>query len=142
MSVVGPRAANALSAKILRSPHPHARIVGIDDSKAQSLRGVRAIILGADIGPVYVGLRMKDMPLLATDRVRYVGEPVAAVAADNEETAEEALSLIEVKYQQLPYVTDPVKALEPCGPLLTGRRSARGDQRLRAERSSRPRAKS
>jgi CO/xanthine dehydrogenase Mo-binding subunit len=68
----------ALSAKILRSPLPHARIIGIDDSKAQKLRGVRAIIFGADIGPVYVGLRMKDMPLLAIDRVRFVGEPVGA----------------------------------------------------------------
>ena len=108
----------ALSAKILRSPLPHARIVRIDDSKAQKLRGVRAIIFGADIGPVYVGLRMKDMPLLATDRVRYVGEPVAAVAADNEDIAEEALSLIDVEYEELPYVTDPVKAIEPGAPVL------------------------
>ncbi|HEX2228659.1 MAG TPA: hypothetical protein VHM64_16100, partial [Candidatus Binatia bacterium] len=50
----------ALSAKILRSPLPHARIIAVDDAKAQKLRGVRAIIFGADIGPVYVGLRMKD----------------------------------------------------------------------------------
>jgi carbon-monoxide dehydrogenase large subunit len=108
----------ALSAKILRSPHPHARIIGIDDAKAQKLKGVRAIILGADIGPVYVGLRMKDMPLLATDRVRYVGEPVAAVAADTDEIAQEALTLIDVKYEELPYVTDPVKAVEPGAPVL------------------------
>ena len=108
----------ALSAKILRSPLPHARIINIDDSKAQKLRGVRAIISSADIGPVYVGLRMKDMPLLATDRVRYVGEPVAAVAADNDDIAEEALTLIDVKYEELPYVTDPLKALEPGAPVL------------------------
>jgi carbon-monoxide dehydrogenase large subunit len=108
----------ALSAKILRSPLPHARIVRIDDSRAQKLRGVRAIIFGADIGPVYVGLRMKDMPLLATDRVRYTGEPVAAVAADNDEIAEEALTLIDVQYEELPYVTDPVKAIEPGAPVL------------------------
>jgi CO/xanthine dehydrogenase Mo-binding subunit len=108
----------ALTAKILRSPLPHARIVGLDDSKAQKLRGVRAIISGADIGPVYVGLRMKDMPLLAIDRVRYVGEPVAAVAADTVEIAEEALSLIDVKYEELPYVTDPMKAIEPGAPVL------------------------
>jgi CO/xanthine dehydrogenase Mo-binding subunit len=108
----------ALSARILRSPLPHARIISIDDSKAQKLRGVRAIIFGADIGPVFVGLRMKDMPLLATDRVRYVGEPVAAVAADDEDIAEEALSLIDIKYEELPYVTDPVKALEPGAPVL------------------------
>lgn len=108
----------ALSAKILRSPFPHARIVRIDDSKAQKLRGVRAIIFGADIGPVYVGLRMKDMPLLATERVRYVGEPVAAVAADSDDIAEEALGLIDVQYEELPYVTDPVKAIEPGAPVL------------------------
>jgi CO/xanthine dehydrogenase Mo-binding subunit len=108
----------ALSAKILRSPLPHARIIGIDDSRAQKLKGVRAIIFGADIGPVYVGLRMKDMPLLAIDRVRFVGEPVAAVAADTEDIAEEALGLIDVNYQELPYITDPVKALEPSAPVL------------------------
>ena len=108
----------ALSAKILRSPLPHARIIGIDDSRAQKLKGVRAIIFGADIGPVYVGLRMKDMPLLAIDRVRFVGEPVAAVAADTEDIAEEALGLIDVNYEELPYITDPVKALEPGAPVL------------------------
>ena len=108
----------ALTAKILRSPLPHARILSVDESKAKKLPGVRAIISGADIGPVYVGLRMKDMPLLAIDRVRYVGEPVAAVAADTGEIAEEALSLIDVKYQELPYVTDPMKAIEPGAPIL------------------------
>jgi CO/xanthine dehydrogenase Mo-binding subunit len=71
-----------LCAKILRTSLPHARIVKIDKSKAEQLPGVRAIITGADIPAVMVGLRMKDMPLLATERVRYVGEPVAAVAAD------------------------------------------------------------
>jgi carbon-monoxide dehydrogenase large subunit len=109
---------NALAAKILRTSLPHARIVGIDTSNAAKLRGVRAVISGADIGPVYVGLRMKDMPLLATDRVRYAGEPVAAVAADNEEIAEEALQLIDVRYEQLPFVTDPLEAIKPGGVVL------------------------
>jgi CO/xanthine dehydrogenase Mo-binding subunit len=108
----------ALAAKILRSPLPHARIASIDASKAKSLPGVRAVICGADIGPVYVGLRMKDMPLLAVDRVRYVGEPVAAVAADNDDLAEEALHLIDVSYEELPYATDPIKAIEPGAPVL------------------------
>ena len=103
----------ALSAKILRTSLPHARILGIDASKAAKLAGVRAILTGADIAGVMVGLRMKDMPLLAQDRVRYVGEPVAAVAADNNEIAEEALSLIDVQYQELPFVTDPVEAIRP-----------------------------
>ena len=109
---------NALAAKILRTSLPHARIISIDTSKALKLRGVRAVITGADVGGVMVGLRMKDMPLLATDRVRYVGEPVAAVAADDDDIAEEALNLIDVQYQELPYVTDPVKAIEPGAPVL------------------------
>jgi CO/xanthine dehydrogenase Mo-binding subunit len=108
----------ALAAKILRSSFPHARIVRVDATKALKLRGVHAVITGADVGGVMVGLRMKDMPLLAAERVRYVGEPVAAVAADNDEIAEEALNLIDVQYQELPYVTDPVKALEPGAPVL------------------------
>jgi CO/xanthine dehydrogenase Mo-binding subunit len=108
----------ALSAKILRASLPHARILGIDSSKAAKLPGVRAIIVGADVAGVMVGLRMKDMPLLAQDRVRYVGEPVAAVAADNDEIAEEALGLIDVQYEELPFVTDPVEAIRPGAPLL------------------------
>src|SRR5574341_2011188 len=93
----------ALSAKILRSSLPHARIVGIDTAKAAKLAGVRVRITGADVAGVMVGLRMKDMPLLAQDRVRYVGEPIAAVAADNDEIAEEALNLIDVQHEQLPF---------------------------------------
>lgn len=108
----------ALSAKILRSSLPHARIVGIDTAKAAKLAGVRALITGADVAGVMVGLRMKDMPLLAQDRVRYVGEPIAAVAADNDEIAEEALNLIDVQYEQLPFVTDPVEAIRPGAPVL------------------------
>jgi CO/xanthine dehydrogenase Mo-binding subunit len=108
----------ALSAKILRSPLPHARIVSVDTSKALKLSGVRAVITGADVAGVMVGLRMKDMPLLAADRVRYVGEPVAAVAADSDEVAEEALNLIDVQYQELPFVTDPVEAIRPGAPVL------------------------
>ena len=108
----------SLCAKILRSSLPHARIVKIDKSKAERLPGVRAIITGADIPAVMVGLRMKDMPLLATERVRYVGEPVAAVAADTLEIAEEAMNLIDVQYEALPYVTDPVEAIRPGAPVL------------------------
>lgn len=107
-----------LCAKILRTSLPHARIVKIDKSKAEQLPGVRAIITGADIPAVMVGLRMKDMPLLATERVRYVGEPVAAVAADSAEIAEEAMNLIDVQYEALPYVTDPVEAIRPGAPVL------------------------
>ncbi|MDP2605040.1 MAG: xanthine dehydrogenase family protein molybdopterin-binding subunit [Deltaproteobacteria bacterium] len=108
----------ALWAKLLRSSLPHARILSIDTSKAAGLAGVRAVISGADIPPVLTGLRMKDMPLLARERVRYVGEPVAAVAADSPEIAEEALSLIDVRYEALPFVTDPVEAIRPGAPVL------------------------
>ena len=93
---------DALWAKLLRSPLPHARIITVDISKAAKMSGVRAVITGADIPTVLTGLRMKDMPLLARDRVRYVGEPIAAVAADSAEIADEALNLIAVQYQELP----------------------------------------
>jgi CO/xanthine dehydrogenase Mo-binding subunit len=108
----------SLSAKILRSHLPHARIVRIDTSMAAQLPGVHAVITEADLPPVMVGLRMKDMPPLARDRVRYVGEPVAAVAADNAEIAEEALGLIDVKYEELPFVADPIEAIRPGAPVL------------------------
>lgn len=108
----------ALWAKILRSPLPHARIVTIDTSKAAKLPGVHAVITGSDIPPVMTGLRMKDMPPLARERARFVGEPVAAVAADTVEVAQEALNLIDVQYEELPYVTDPLKAIAPGAPVL------------------------
>jgi carbon-monoxide dehydrogenase large subunit len=110
--------AGALWAKILRSPLPHAKILNVDTSKARQLPGVHAVITGTDIPPVLTGLRMKDMPVLARDRVRYVGEPVAAVAAESPEIAEEALNLIQVGYEELPFVTDPVEAIRPGAPLL------------------------
>ena len=109
---------NGLWAKLLRSSLPHARILKVDTSKATKLPGVRAVITSADIPPVLTGLRMKDMPLLARDRVRYVGEPVAAVAADSSEIAEEALNLIDIEYEALPFVTDPVEAIRPGAPVL------------------------
>ena len=109
---------DALWAKLLRSPLPHARVLSVDTSKAVRLPGVRAVISGADIPPVLTGLRMKDMPVLARERVRYVGEPVAAVAADSPEIAEEALSVIDVQYEALPFVTDPVEAIRPGAPVL------------------------
>ena len=108
----------SLWGRMLRSAHPHARIKRIDTSKAVQVSGVRAIILAADIPPVMTGLRMKDMPLLARDRVRFVGEPIAAVAADTAAIAAEAVSLIDVEYEELPYVTDPLKAIEPGAPVL------------------------
>ena len=89
-----------LYGKILRSTYPHARIVSIDSTKAEALVGVAAVLTAADIGdlvPTYNG-----RPVIAMKKVRYVGEPVAAVAATDPATAEEALSLIEVQYEELP----------------------------------------
>jgi len=108
---------NMLHGKALRSPYAHAKIVNIDVTKAQRLPGVKAIVTGKDI-PVLGGEALKDYPFLATDRVRYIGEPLVAVAAIDEETAEEALDLITVQYEQLPALFDPLKAMEPNTPLI------------------------
>lgn len=99
--------------KVLRSPFPHARIVSIDSSRAMGLPGVRAVITGKDTTGMRVGRTVLDVPLLAEDKVRYVGEKVAAVAADDPDTAEEALTLIDVEYEVLPAVFDPIEAMEP-----------------------------
>ena len=114
---------NLLWAKVLRASVPHARIVNIDTSKAKALKGVRAVLTGADVKDIYVGTRVKDQPVLAYDKVRMGGDAVAAVAADSEEIAEEAIGLIDVQYEELPYVEDPVEALKPSAPLIHEDRS-------------------
>jgi CO/xanthine dehydrogenase Mo-binding subunit len=104
--------------KILRSPHPHARIVRIDAERARRAPGVRAVLTGAEIPRRYVGKAIRDMPVLCWDVVRFVGDRVAAVAADSPEQAEDALALIEVEYDELPAVFDPIEAMRPDAPLL------------------------
>lgn len=106
-----------LHAKILRSPHPHARILHIDVSKALRLKGVKAVVTGRDLPATY-GDPLKDQPIFAIEKVRFVGESVAGVAAVDEETAEEALSLIKVEYEELPAVFDPREAMKPDTPLV------------------------
>ena len=103
-----------LYGKVLRSPHAHAKIVNIDTSKAQRLFGVKAVVTGGDtLGVKWGAFRMsRDMPFLAMDKVRYLGEEVAAVAAIDEDTAEEALDLIAVDYEPLPVILDPVEAMK------------------------------
>ena len=103
----------SLCAKVLRSPWAHARLRNVDTARARALPGVHAVLTGADLPEVLVGLRMKDMPVLARDKVRFVGDPVAAVAADTPDVAEAALGLIEVDYEELPGVFDPLEAVEP-----------------------------
>src|SRR3990170_4675764 len=100
---------NMLHGKIPPSPHPHARILSIDTSKAQRLAGVKAVVTGRDtLGRGYgvVPGSIKDELALAVDKVRYVGDAVAAVAAVDEDTAEEAVALIDVEYEVLPAVFD------------------------------------
>jgi len=109
--------------KVLRSPVPHARIVRIDTSRTRTLAGVHVVVTGADLPSVYVGSRMKDMPVLARERVRFVGDPVAAVAAESREIAAEAVNLIEVEYEELPAVYDPEEALRPGAPVIHEDRS-------------------
>jgi len=104
-----------LHAKVLRSPVPHARIAHIDVEPARRLPGVRAIITGADVRKKH-GLSVKDETILATDRVRFAGEEVAAVAAVDENVALDALELIRVDYEELPAVFDPLEALRPGAP--------------------------
>ena len=116
-----------LHARLLRSPYPHARILGIDTSEAEKLPGVKAVITHADVPqnkfcPVYfVPHDAKSMVqdfVVMSDRVRWAGQPVAAVAATTEEIAEAALQLIDVEYEELPTVFDPEAAMQDGAPQL------------------------
>ena len=104
--------------KTFRSPFPQARILDIDTSRAKSLPGVKAVATAQDISPRLVGAGLKDMPVLARDRVRYVGEEIAAIAAIDAETAEEAIALIHVEYEELPAVFDVLEAMKPDAPVI------------------------
>ncbi|HSA99113.1 MAG TPA: xanthine dehydrogenase family protein molybdopterin-binding subunit [Anaerolineales bacterium] len=106
-----------LHARIKRSPHPHAMIKKIDVSKAQALPGVKAVVTGEDF-PGYIGLYLQDRFIFCRDRVRYVGDPVAGVAAISEEIAQKALGLIDVEYEVLPPVLDPEFGVSPEAPIL------------------------
>ncbi|MEE8436573.1 MAG: xanthine dehydrogenase family protein molybdopterin-binding subunit [bacterium] len=110
-----------LTGRVLRSPHPHARILGIDTSRAEKLPGVKCIITAADTlgvkhGFVETPRYPADQDVLAGDRVRFVGEEVAAVAAVDKSVATEALALIDVEYELLPAVFDPEKAMREDAP--------------------------
>jgi CO/xanthine dehydrogenase Mo-binding subunit len=112
-----------LAGKILRSPFPHARLVRLDGSRAERLQGVGAVLTRADFGPGAgfsgrYGRVFRDQTVVALDKVRFVGDPVAAVAAANEDVAAEALSLIDVEYEELPAVFDEEEALETGAPLV------------------------
>jgi CO/xanthine dehydrogenase Mo-binding subunit len=104
--------------KALRSPLPHARIDRIDASKAKRVPGVLAVLTAADISSRLFGRQLRDMPVLAKERVRFVGEKVAAVAAETPEIAEEAAGLIQVEYRELPAVFDSLEAMQEGAPIL------------------------
>jgi xanthine dehydrogenase D subunit len=107
-------AENMLWGATLRSPHPHARIVSIDTSGALGLQGIHAVLTSRDVpGQLTYGLISSDQPVFAESVVRYMGEPVAAVAGDHPETCRRALELIEVVYEVLPVLSDPEDALNP-----------------------------
>jgi CO/xanthine dehydrogenase Mo-binding subunit len=104
--------------KCLRSPLPHAKILSIDTAKARALPGVLAVLTAKDIPSVLTGRRIRDMPMLAHDRVRFIGEKIAVVASEDPHIAEEALSLIDVEYAELPAIFDPVEAMTEGSPIL------------------------
>ncbi len=110
-----------LHAKVLRSPYPHARIRCMDTRRAEALPGVAAVVTGADAARLpdpYYGVWIRDQPVVAIDKVRYVGDMVAAVAAIDEETAYRALALIDVQYEKLPAVMTIEEGLADGAPLL------------------------
>ena len=109
-----------LVAKVKRSPLAHARILHVDTSKAEKLKGVKAVVTARDTAGIKWGVfrYTQDMALLPGDKVRYFGEEIAAVAAVDEETALEALKLIDLDLEELPAVYDPVEAMASEGPLI------------------------
>ena len=108
-----------LMCKVLTSPRSHARIVSMDTSKAEQVPGVRAVITGIDFPDRYFGSgAVRDRRIMARDEVFYIGEPVAAVAADDEVTAQEALELVEVEYEDLETIVDPLEAIREGSTLV------------------------
>jgi len=122
-------------AAVLRSEHPHALITGVDTSCAQKMNDVEAVMTAANIpGRNLFGLIIKDQPVLAHDKVRYVGDAVALVAARTPAAANEAISQIKVSYQELPVLFNPIEAMaegqvkiHESGNILLHRRLCKGD---------------
>ena len=120
-----------LYAKVLRSKHPHARILKVDTSKAVQLEGVVAILTARDVPVNTFGIQTKDQVVLAEDRVRYMGDPVAVVAAETEEIADEATELIDVQYEILPSVFDQREALKQDAPKVHARGNLAAHRKIR-----------
>src|SRR2546423_8321997 len=107
-----------LEAAFVRSPHPHARILSAEMERARALAGVRAVLTGADVRGQRLGRRLQDWPVLCWDRVLFVGDRVAAVAAHTCEIAEETVRLISVEYEELPPLLDVDAALRADAAVL------------------------
>lgn len=128
-------AENMLWGATLRSPHPHARIISIDLSEAWKIAGVECVVTSEDVpGSLTYGLISSDQPVFAKDVVRYMGEPMAAVAADHPETCRRALAAIKVEYEVLPPLVDPedsiagrVPPIHPDGNVFRHQRIVHGD---------------
>ena len=103
---------------VVRSPHAHAKILSIDTTEALKLPGVKAVVTGQDIEMGYFGYEVRDQRIFALEKVRFVGEPVAAVAATTPDIAREAASKVKVAYLELPAVFDPEEALSADAPLV------------------------
>src|SRR5262245_9789918 len=110
--------------KCLRSPFPHARILSIDTSQARRLPGVHAVLTGADLPELRLGRFLLDIPVLARERVRFIGEKVVAVAAESLDIAEEVLALIDVQYEELPAIFDPQAAMHATAPHIHDHRDS------------------
>ncbi|HWO42696.1 MAG TPA: xanthine dehydrogenase family protein molybdopterin-binding subunit [Candidatus Eisenbacteria bacterium] len=113
-----------LHVAVLRSPHPHARIVRIEKARAEALEGVAVVLTGRELGEKLPGIdpafgpAFRDQPILAIDKACFAGDPVVAVAAESRRIAEDALDLVEVDYEPLPAVFDVLEAVKPDAPLV------------------------
>ncbi|HEY0441146.1 MAG TPA: molybdopterin cofactor-binding domain-containing protein [Xanthobacteraceae bacterium] len=108
-----------LHMQVLRSPHPHARIASLDTSEAEAMEGVEGVVTCDDVpGEDGFGVFVHDQPVMARGKVRYVGEAIAAVAAEDAMTARRALDKIKIEYEPLPTVFDPEEATRPGAPVL------------------------
>ena len=129
--MVNLRLPGMLVGRVVRSTAPHARLLKVDAGQAEKVPGVVAVLTRADLGPSagmgmpyygigmpYYGVAIKDQGVVAIDRVRFVGEHVAAVAAESLEAAEEAALLVDVEYDELPAVFDALEAIRPGAPTL------------------------
>lgn len=109
---------------LVRSPHAHAKILSIDTSAAEKLTGVKAIVRGSDVDMGLYGYELRDHKIFALEKVRYIGEPIAAVAGTTPDIAREAASLVKVEYEILPAVFDPEEAMKTDAPLVHEDQSA------------------